>query len=392
VAQFTQSRAKGKSQKPKKPYVDFPLFAHATGRWAKKIRGKFVYFGPWSDPDAALEKYLAEKDYLQAGKTPPVVRDGLTVKDLCNRFLTSKKRLLDNSELSPRSFKDYVSTCDRMLRNSSFRFDPLVEDLVADDFAKLREKLSSTLGPVALGNEVQRIRTIFKYGFETGLLDKPVRFGPEFKKPSRKVIRQVRNANGPRMFEADELRIIVEAAKHPLKAMIYLGINCGFGQSDIGSLPMSAIDLEQGWIDYPRPKTAVMRRIPLWPETVEAIRDAIQVRKTHADKADSDISFITSHGKRWARTSKTGSPIDNVSKEFTKLLKRLNLKRDKVNFYALRHTFETIGGESRDQVATNAIMGHVDQSMAGAYRERISDERLRNVVDVVHNWLFGDGN
>jgi len=59
-------------------------------------------------------------------------------------------------------------------------------------------------------------------------------------------------------------------------------------------------------------------------------------------------------------------------------------------FYALRHVFETIGGESRDQVAVNHIMGHADQSMASHYRGRISDERLQAVVERVHLWLFGD--
>ena len=59
-------------------------------------------------------------------------------------------------------------------------------------------------------------------------------------------------------------------------------------------------------------------------------------------------------------------------------------------FYGLRHTFETVGGESIDQVAVNAIMGHVDTTMAGHYRERISDERLKAVTDTIHSWLFGD--
>ena len=58
-------------------------------------------------------------------------------------------------------------------------------------------------------------------------------------------------------------------------------------------------------------------------------------------------------------------------------------------FYALRHTFETIGGESRDQVAVDAIMGHSRDDMASVYRERIGDDRLRAVVEHVRQWLRG---
>lgn len=74
---------------------------------------------------------------------------------------------------------------------------------------------------------------------------------------------------------------------------------------------------------------------------------------------------------------------DAVAKEFSKLLRVLGLKRPRLNFHGLRHSFETIASGSLDQIAVNAIMGHVDASMAGLYRERISDERLQNVVHVV---------
>lgn len=60
----------GKSQKPNKPHPEFPLFAHAAGAWAKKIRGKLHYSGPRGDPDGALKKYGAEKDALHSGRKP----------------------------------------------------------------------------------------------------------------------------------------------------------------------------------------------------------------------------------------------------------------------------------------------------------------------------------
>jgi hypothetical protein len=56
-----------KPSKPPKPYPGFPLFPHATRRWAKKVRGKLHCFGPWDDPEDALNKCLEQRDDLHAG-------------------------------------------------------------------------------------------------------------------------------------------------------------------------------------------------------------------------------------------------------------------------------------------------------------------------------------
>ena len=56
------------TNKPEKPYEGFPLIAHATGRWAKKVRGKTCYFGIWNEPEAALDKFNRECPYLSKGR------------------------------------------------------------------------------------------------------------------------------------------------------------------------------------------------------------------------------------------------------------------------------------------------------------------------------------
>jgi len=248
----------------------------------------------------------------------------------------------------------------------------------------LRASIAKTSNPNTLGNEVQRIRTLFKYGYDAGLIDKPIRFGPTFKRPAKRILRALRQKKGPKMFEVGELRQLIEAADQPLKAMILLGVNCGFGNSDVGTLPKSALDLKRGWVNYPRPKTAIERRCPLWPETIETIQEAIATRPEPKLPDHDNLVFITKYGQPWSKATS-----DNpVTKETRKLLDRLDLHRPGRGFYSLRHTFATVAGETCDQVAVNFIMCHADDSMAGVYRERISDERLHSVSDYVRRWLF----
>jgi integrase len=341
------------------------------------------YFGPWDDPTAALDKYLKEKDDLHAGRKPRPDPDTLTVKALANDYLRHKQALVDAGELSPRTWRNCKEATGLLL--SQFGKQRAVVNLGPDDFADLRNKMAKKWGPVRVRDFVQRIRSVFKHAFDVGLIDTPMRFGPGFARPSKKTIRLERARKGPKLFTPPQVRALIRKAGQPLKGMILLGINCAFGNADCGTLPLTALDLAGGWVNYPRPKTGLPRRCPLWPETVAAIREALAKRPEPKDPADAGLVFITAKGGRWHKQ------IDDnpISKETAKLLKALKLHRGNgLSFYTLRHCFETIGGDAKDQVAVDHIMGHARDDMASVYRERIADARLNAVTDHVRSWLF----
>ena len=97
-----------------------------------------------------------------------------------------------------------------------------------------------------------------------------------FKRPHRRTLRRERAKKGPRLFEARYIRKMIKAAHVQLRAMIYLAVNCGLENSDLGQLPRRAIDLSTGWLHFARPKTGIDWRVPLWPDTVVAIKTAIK--------------------------------------------------------------------------------------------------------------------
>lgn len=295
-----------RADKPPKPYPDFPLFAHATGRWAKKIRGKFHYFGPWENWQAALSLYEKQAADLHAGRKPREDSGGATIRDLVNHFLVAKKHLVDTGEIVQRTWDDYDATCRQVM--DAFGKERLISDLQSEDFDAFRRQLAKSRGIVALGKKVSRARILFKHAYDAGLIESPIRYGPSFKRPSRKAQRRARQEKSPRLFQPDEVRALMDKASIHLRAMVLLGVNCGFGPADCGNLPISALDLKTGWVDYPRPKTGVARRCPLWPETIEALKLSMAKRPKPKDEADSSMVFLTKYGQRWAKDS-SDNPI-----------------------------------------------------------------------------------
>jgi len=369
--------------KPAKPRPDFPLFPHASGQWAKKIKGRMHYFGAWADAHGAEARYNQRKDDLHAGRKPRSDPDAATVKDACNEFLIAKQAAVDNGELSPRTWAGYKTACGFLV--SEMGKSRMMADLGPEDFAALRNRLAKRYGPHGLGTAIQCIRCACKYAYDAGLIDRPIRYGPGFKRPSKKTLRLHRAAQGPKLFTVEEVRRMIDAAKQPLKAMLLLGINAGFGNSDCGNLPLRVVNFDTGWIDYPRPKTGIPRRAALWPETVQAIREALAVRPEPKSTEHAGLVFITSHALAWAKDT-NDCPI---AKETAKLLHSLRINgRKGLGFYTLRHTFRTVADEAKDQPAADFIMGHEVPHMSSVYRETISDERLKAVTDYVRKWLF----
>jgi integrase len=298
------------ADRPPKPYKDFPLSPHASGAWCKKILGRVHYFGKWGRVingkltriegdgwQSALELYQAQRDDLFAGRTPRGLKDDrLTVADLCNRFLTAKQRKMEAREIGARMFGEYKATTDRMV--ATFGARRRLDDIASDDFESLRAELAKQFGPVRLGNEITRIKSVFKYANENGLLERPMQklFGSEFKKPGKAVLRKHKADTGGNMMEVEEIRTLLDAARPATRAMLLLGVNCGFGPTDCATLPLDALDLEAGWIDYARPKTGIARRCPLWPETMQALKDALAVRPAPKSEADAKLVFISARG------------------------------------------------------------------------------------------------
>ncbi len=417
------SRKKPRYAKP----LGFPLSPHKRG-WCKKIKGQVRIVCGHVPPEQALRIFYAKAPrlYGNGGATagtpaslivpattatptpvavPAVAVDRsvtLTVANLKDQFLVFKSKQIAAGELRSRTFYDCRDTATRFAKSVG---GP-VSELSPARFGEYRRALATSLGPHALTRHIQNIRAMFTWAYESELIPSPIRYGVQFEKPSAAVKRKDRarheTERGTLMFSPDEIEAIRAHADPVMDALILLALNGGFGNTDLASLPLTAIDFENAIIDFPRPKNGVGRRVPLWAETVQAIQRAIKARPAPRNPDDRCLAFLSPDGLPLVRERlvyKNGElertiPVSGLSRWFADLLTKSGVKskanpRHGLNFYGLRRTFRTIADEvSRDQHAIHRLMGHSIAGMSGVYIQRITDERLKAVTDAVRERIL----
>ena len=152
---MAHSNAVSLSAKPGKPRPDFPLYAHNSGRWAKKIRGQTHYFGSWRDDPkgkAAIALWLDQKEDLLAGRKARVNRDTLTVHQLCNLFMQAEQEKLDCGDIVARSFRERLESCKIVL--DSFGKRRQVDDLTPLTSSRFGRCLQAAMALLVSGTKL----------------------------------------------------------------------------------------------------------------------------------------------------------------------------------------------------------------------------------------------
>ncbi len=361
---------------PEKPFPEFPLTAHKNGQWCRKIAGKVHFFGVWADPISALKKHNDEFPYHKARVPVPGKFDGPTVKELIDSYLNHKQDEANAGIISQRWVKDLHDVCKAVV--SVIDKSRPIESLGPDDFSKLRLAILKKHSPAIAKNVISRIRSVFKFAKDTRKVRHEIDFGVSFKPPAKSMIRRHRAGKPKQLWTAVDFNKLLKKATPIRKAMLLLSLNCAFNGADIAAVPIRAFDLKTGWLDFPRTKSGVERKIPLWSETVKAVRDYLIERPEPKSDADKDLLFVTRWGKQWTTSG--------IGHELVKLQEIAKVESGTLLWG--RKTLQTVGESTGDIIAVRAVMGHVDDSMSAEYRQEITDERLLRVTDTVRQWLF----
>ena len=309
-----------------------------------------------------------------------------TIEQLCERYYRFK--LSDGCSASfLDSVKRHLMYFMNWLRDKDF--DPAEKKLsdinsaILSDFREmLADKQSVSITTANL--YINHVRSLLLWAENIhGLDHSPMGVIRKFRKN-----RPVKKGHGKKHDRSaiswDELERLFAAASVVDTSLLLLGLNCGFGNTDIGTLKLCDIDLEAATVSHARPKTGVDRDFCLWPETIDVLRAYI---KNHRGKPINDqVAELVFIGKRgnplcWEKIDEDGNykRSDSIKMRFRRLYEKAGLIRPYGRgFYCLRHTTGTVAGlGSNDFREVQAILGHRTIQIQNVYRHDMSQKAIK---------------
>ncbi len=360
---MNKSKTKRKTRSDK-----FQLALHSTGQYCKKIKGKIYYFG--KDKKQALERYLEQAAFLHNGKAQmfKTTNGNMTLKSLCNIYLQHQQAKATSAEITIRHHADQISCLKKFM--SFIGQHRKINEISTLDLQNYKRKLKRAYNSAHRINlHISIMKTMFHWARKNDVLD----YIPNIDAVSSvKIIHKQRH-----VFTSEEIHRLFDFADVQMKAMIWLGLNCGFGCTDCAELKWSDLDLVNGRVKLARGKTGVSRDLPLWPETIQSLEKIPKSGK---------LVFYTSEDKPLIRTTyhinKKGSSkysnINLITSRFSKLMKRAGIQAPKgTGFYTLRRTAATIAARSGDPFAVQRLLGHANLKMATRYVQDVSKQTDR---------------
>ncbi|MEJ2701077.1 MAG: tyrosine-type recombinase/integrase [Sedimentisphaerales bacterium] len=362
----TNPKSKARSNK-------FPLTLHPTGQYCKKIKGKLYYFG--SNKQQALQRYLEQASFLHIGATSEssTIYDGLSLKALCNLYLEHQHSRAEAGEIGAAQISDQTGVLREFVRYIGANCS--ASDISTLDLQNYRSKLIKEGRSAArINNHISAFKAMFHWATDNEVISRIPNLKAVKKLPRPREIKAT--------FTPKQISRLLACAAPNMKAMIWLGLNCGFGCTDCSELLWEHLDLKKGRVVFSRTKTHIPRNLPLWKETINAIRVLPRTNER---------VFNTKYGNKYVRfkksVDKSGSiklvKCDNVTCQFSRLIKKVGLKKRKgVGFYSLRRTAATLAAQSGDPFAVQKLLGHADLKMATTYVQDVSEQTDRAINNV----------
>lgn len=208
-------------------------------------------------------------------------------------YLTYQYSKLQADDLTAKHHNDQISSLNKLM--AFLGQNRKVKSISTLDLQNYKRRLQKSYGSVCrLNLHISIMKAMFHWARKNELLKNI----PNIDAISRvKVIHQERFT-----FDSEKINKLLSAADVKMRAMIGLGLNCGFGCTDCSELKWTDLDLVNSRVTLPRKKTGILRDLPLWPETVESLEKIPKTGK---------LVFYTSRGNPYIQTFLKTDGYDN---------------------------------------------------------------------------------